>query len=156
MNDTTQQQAETARATADAMQGQAADMAREGQAQFAAAAERTQDAMREMAELARGNADAFAEATRVALEGFQTLSGEWAQFMRAQVEEASNWSKRYAAIKSPTEFVELSREATQAGVDAMVQQSSKSTELALKLANETVAPLSNRMAIALDRLKVAA
>ena len=43
-----------------------------------------------------------------------------------------------------------------AAFDAMVQQTSRNTEAMLKLAGEVVQPLSNRAALAAEKLKIAA
>ena len=40
--------------------------------------------------------------------------------------------------------------------DTLVAETSKSTEMLLKLANDVAQPLSNRAAIAVDKMKVAA
>ena len=41
-------------------------------------------------------------------------------------------------------------------VDAMVAETSKSTELMLKLANDVAQPISNRVALAAEKVRAAA
>ena len=147
---------ENIKSQVETAQTQAAEFAQTAQTQMTDAAAKAQESLRDATEFARGNAEAFAESTRIAIEGFNSLANEWATFARSQMTEATEWSKRYAAVKSPTELVELNREAMQAGIDALVKQSSKATELGLKLANDATAPLSSRIAMGVDRLKTAA
>jgi phasin family protein len=61
-----------------------------------------------------------------------------------------------AAVKSPTELMKLQADYFRSSFDALVAQTSRTTEAQLKLAGEIAQPLQNRFALAAEKLKVAA
>nr|WP_263973939.1 phasin family protein [Sphingomonas aliaeris] len=61
-----------------------------------------------------------------------------------------------SAIKSPTDFFKLQSDYARAAFDSLVAQTSKNTETMLKLAGEVAQPISNRVAVAVEKVKIAA
>jgi hypothetical protein len=59
-------------------------------------------------------------------------------------------------VKSPTEFVQLQGKLVSRNFDATVAQFSKTTEAWVKLANDTFAPISNRVSVAMEKVRKAA
>ena len=92
----------------------------------------------------------------IAAKGLETMSQGAAEFSRKQFESATAAMKTLAATRSPTEFMKLHSDYVRSMFDTMVAETSKSTEMLLKLANDVAQPLSNRAAIAVDKMKVAA
>lgn len=140
--------------------GQTADRA---QAMFSDAAERTQGAMdrgqrflSEMAELGKGNVEAMVESSRIAARGFESMGRDAAAYAKSSFEGATEAMRTMATVKSPTDFMRLQAEFARNAFDAMIAQTSKSTEASLKLAGEVAQPISNRIAVAADKMKVAA
>lgn len=64
--------------------------------------------------------------------------------------------KKVAAVKSPTELVQLQGELARRNFDAAMSFGSKNTEALVKLYNDAFAPLSSRMSVAAEKLKKAA
>jgi hypothetical protein len=60
--------------------------------------------------------------------------------------------KELAAVKSPTELFQLQGKIARRNFDMFVAASSKNTEAFLKLANDTVAPLTGRVEVATEKL----
>ena len=58
-----------------------------------------------------------------------------------------------SAVKSPVEFFQLQGEVAKQTLDAVVAEGSKFTENYLKLIGEVTQPISNRVAIAVDKVK---
>lgn len=140
--------------------GQTADRA---QAMFSDAAARTQGAMdrgqrmlTEMAELGKGNVEALVESSRIAARGFENMGRDAAAYAKSSFEGATEAMRTMATVKSPTDFMRLQAEFARNAFDAMISQTSKSTEASLKLAGEVAQPISNRIAVAADKMKVAA
>ena len=64
--------------------------------------------------------------------------------------------KSLAAVKSPAELLEKQSSLMRAHFDAAVAVSSKNSEAMLKLANEAFQPISNRVSLAVEKIKHAA
>lgn len=125
---------------------------------FADAGERSQEfvaksqkAAEEFGEIAKANVEALAEAGRIAASGARTIGQEVLASGRESVEQASAAVKTLAEAKSPTEFFQLQSEIARASFDRAVAETSKLTEQLVKLAGETVQPLSNRASLNVER-----
>ena len=96
------------------------------------------------------------ESTKIAARGIEAMSQDAAAYTRKSFEGATAAMRTLAAVKSPTEFMKLQSDYARSMMDAMIAETSRSTEAMLKLAGEVAQPISNRMAIAADKMKVAA
>lgn len=133
------------------------------QAMFADVNDRTKTAMEkgskmieEMNEFSKGNIEALVESSKIAAKGIETLGQDAAEYSRKQFESATAAMKTLASVKSPTEFLKLHSDYMRSAFDAMVAETSKNTESMLKLAGEIAQPISNRVAVAAEKIKVAA
>jgi phasin family protein len=129
------------------------------QALFADAGERSQEivkksqkAAEELAEITKANVEALAEAGRIAANGARTIGQDALASGRESIEQASTAVKSLADAKSPTEFFQLQGELVRASFDRAVAESSKLTEQLVKLAGETVQPLSTRASLNAERI----
>lgn len=121
-----------------------------------AAAEKGQEFAKEAVEFSKGNVEAIVEAGKIAAKGAEALGHELVAFTKQSVEDTTAAAKRYAAVKTPTEFFQLYSELSKATLDTMVKQGAKTTELTVKMANDAFQPISNRIALAASKLKSAA
>ena len=126
------------------------------QARAQTAASKGQEFAKDAAEFSRGNVEAIVESAKIVGTGMQAMGQEFATFAKASVEDTTAAAKRYAAIKTPAEFFALQTELTRSAIDAMVKNGSKTTEMTVKLANDAFQPISNRIALAVSKLKSAA
>jgi phasin family protein len=162
--DHTMDTAETAANIAgDAVNRMGEQMADNGQAAFADVGGRTRDALEkgsrmaeELGAFGKGNVEALVESSRIAAKGLETLGQEAAERARRSFETATQAMKTLAATRSPTEFMKLQGDYARQMFDTMVADASRSTELMLKLAGDVAQPLSNRVALAAEKIKVAA
>ena len=134
-----------------------------GQAYFAefsakakAAAEKSAKAFEDINEFGKGNVEALVESGKIAAKGFETLGQDYAEYARKQFEGTTAALKGFAAVKSPTEFFKLQADFVRGQFDSFVAESSKNTEAMLKLAGDVAKPISNRVALAAEKIKVAA
>ena len=132
-------------------------------AMFADVGDRTKGAMEkgqkmieEMSEFGKGNVEAVVESTKIAARGIEAMGQDAAAYTRKSFEGATAAIRTLAAVKSPTEFMKLQSDYARSMFDAMIAETSRSTEAMLKLAGEVAQPISNRMAIAADKMKIAA
>lgn len=107
-------------------------------------------------EFNKGNIEALVESGKIAAKGFEKLGQEQADYARKSFEQTTAAFKGMAAVKSPTELVKLHSDYVRTSFDAMVAQTSHSTEAFLKLAGEIAQPISNRFAVAAEKVKIAA
>ncbi len=106
--------------------------------------------------LNKGNVEALVESGKLAVAGVQTLAQGQAAYVRKQFEEATAAARTLASAKSPTEFLQLQGDYVRQQFDALVAETSRSTESMLKIVGEVVQPISNRVAVAVERIKQAA
>ena len=120
------------------------------------AMEKTSKIAEEMTDFAKGNVEALVESSRIAAKGFESLGQDAAEFGRKSFETATANFKTLATVKSPTEFFKLQSDFMRQSFDSIVAEASKGTETMLKLAGDAAQPLSNRVAVATDKVKTAA
>lgn len=104
----------------------------------------------------KGNVEALVESGKIAVAALQTIGQDRAAYLRKQFEEATAAARTIASAKSPTEFMKLQGDYVRQQFEALVSETSRSTEAMLKLAGEVAQPISNRVALAADKMKQAA
>ena len=107
-------------------------------------------------EFTKGNVEAVVEAGKIGLKGSQDLTRDYVEFAKKGFEESTAAMKKVAAVKTPTEFFQIQGELSRGAFDAVVKQTSKNSEAVLKLANDMFQPISNRVAVAVSKIKSAA
>jgi len=106
----------------------------------------------EVTEFAKGNVEAFVESGKIFAAGAQTLGKSYVEEAKSAYETLTADVKELAAVKSPTELFQLQGKIARRNFDMFVAASSKNTEAFLKLANDTVAPLTGRVEVATEKL----
>ncbi|HEX4694522.1 MAG TPA: phasin family protein [Sphingomonas sp.] len=107
-------------------------------------------------EFNKGNVEALVESSKIAATGLQSLGQGYADYARRQFEGVTATMKSFAGVKSPTELMTLHADFVRGQFDSLVAETSKNTEAMLKLAGDVAKPISNRVALAAEKLKVAA
>ena len=121
-----------------------------------AALEKSSAAFGDYNALAKGNVEAFVEAGKILSAGLQELGTGAVAESRSAFETLTAEVKELAAAKSPTEFLRLQSELAKKHVDHAVAVASKQSEALLKLTTDAVAPVSNRVAVSVEKLQKAA
>ncbi|AQR74138.1 phasin family protein [Sphingomonas sp. LM7] len=121
-----------------------------------AAVEKSTKLVEDANEFAKGNLEAVVESGRIAAKGFETLGQEAAEYGRKSFESATAAMKTFATVKSPADFFKLQSDFVRGAFDAYVAEASKNTEAVIKLAGDAAQPLSNRFAVAAEKVKTAA
>lgn len=149
--------------TVNAAHAMGSDMQNKTAAMFADVNDRAKGAMEkstkmveEVATFGKENVEALVESSRIAIKGLETMSQEAADYARRSMETATASMRSLSGVKSPTEFMKMQSDMLRQSFDAMVAQTSRSTESMLKLAGEIAQPISNRAAVAADKLKIPA
>lgn len=110
----------------------------------------------EATEFAKGNVEALVESGKILAAGVQDLGKTYADDAKSAYETVTADFKEFAAVKSPTEFFQLQTKLLRRNFETLVAYSSKNTEAVVKLANESIAPISSRVNVAAEKLAKAA
>lgn len=110
----------------------------------------------EMGEFTKGNFEATVESGKILAAGMQDMGKAYVADVKGAVETVTADVKEVAAVKSPTDFIQLQGKIARRNVDATVAAVSKGTEAWVKLANDVMAPLSSRASVAKDLFRKAA
>jgi phasin family protein len=121
-----------------------------------AAVEKSTKLIEEANDFAKGNVEAIVESSKIAAKGLETLGQDAAEYSRKSFETATAALKTFATVKSPTELFKLQSDFFRTSFDSYVAEASKNTEAMLKLAGDAAQPLSNRFAVAAEKVKTAA
>jgi phasin family protein len=156
ITETAKKMTEEATKVAEQAKAQTETFVGEFQTRAKAAAEKGQEFAKDAVEFSRGNVEAIVESAKIAAKGAEVIGSELAAFAKQSVEDTTVAAKRYAAVKTPAEFLALQTELSRSALDTMVKQGAKTSELTVKLANDAFAPISNRIALAVSKLKAAA
>lgn len=120
------------------------------------AVEKGQQMFEEMNSFGKGNIEAMVESSKIAVRGVESLGQDAAAYAKKSFEDATLAAKTLSTVKSPAEFMKLQGDFMRQSFDALVAQTSRGTEAMLKLAGDVAQPISNRVALAADKVKVAA
>jgi phasin family protein len=104
----------------------------------------------------KGNIEALVESSKIAAKNVEALGQEAADYAKTSFEHATEAAKTLAAAKSPTEFMKLQSDYARTAFDTMIAEGSRSTERMLKMFGEVAQPISNRVAVATDKMKISA
>jgi hypothetical protein len=121
-----------------------------------AALEKSQAALGDMGAFTKGNVEAVVESTKILASGLQEMGKSYAAETKTVVETMQAEIKELAAVKSPAEFFEKQNAMLRKQFDAAMAVTSKNSEAMLKLASEAFQPISNRVSLAVEKIKHAA
>lgn len=113
-------------------------------------------AVGEVTEFTKGNVEAVVASGKILGEGFKTLGTDYVAESKKAYATVTADAKALAAVKSPTEFFELQTSFLKRNFESAFALTSKNTEAAVKLAGDAFAPISGRVALAVEKVKKAA
>lgn len=110
----------------------------------------------EAGEFSKANVEAVVESGKIFFTGAQELIKDNIETGKTVIETVTEDAKKVAAVKSPTELMQLQGELARRNFDAVVSYGSKRTEAWVKLYNDAFAPISNRVSVAAEKISKAA
>ena len=134
----------------------AKDMAADMQERLKTAYAKTGEFAGEFNEFNKANVEAVVESGKIFFAGAQELVKGNVETGKAVVETVTEDAKKIAAVKSPTELMQLQGELARRNFDAIVSYGSQRTEAWVKLYNDAFAPISNRVSVAAEKITKAA
>lgn len=148
----TQESNKMAEATTEKMQNMMSEFSTKAKDAF----EKSTSMFGEANEFTKGNIEAVVESGKIYTKGAQELGQSMVEEARKSFEESTKAMKDMAAVKSPTEFFQLQSELARKSFDNMVAQTSKQSENMIKLMGDSFQPISNRMSLAIEKVKATA
>lgn len=110
----------------------------------------------EATEFGKANVEAVVESGKIFFAGAQDIVKSDIETGKTVLETVTEDAKKVAAVKSPTELMQLQGEIARRNFDALVSFGSKRTEAWVKLYNDAFAPISNRVSVAAEKISKAA
>jgi phasin family protein len=129
-----------------------ADVQTRAKTAYAKTSELTADA----GEFTKANVEAVVESGKIFFAGAQEIVKGDIETGKTVIETVTEDAKKIAAIKSPTELMQLQGEIVRRNFDALVSFGSKRSEAWVKLTNDAFAPISNRVSVAAEKISKAA
>lgn len=110
----------------------------------------------EAGDFGKANVEAVVESGKIFFSGAQDIVRSDIETGQSVIETVTADAKKVAAVKSPTELMQLQGEIARRNFDALVSFGSKRTEAWVKLYNDAFAPISNRVSVAAEKISKAA
>jgi phasin family protein len=104
----------------------------------------------EMMSFSQGNMEALVKASQIYATGFQDISKHLAASSKASIEESVAFTKSLLGVKSVKEAVDLQTGFAKSSIEKAVAETNKITDASVKLAEQAVAPLTARIALAVE------
>jgi len=146
----------TIKSAAEKVQAQATSLFGDVNDRTKTAMEKGSKMFEDMNDFSKGNIEAMVESSKIAAKGAEEIAKYTTEYVKTSVEKASAAAKQFAAVKSPTELFKLQSEHAKDAMDTMMAETAKFTEGYLKLLGEIAQPISNRVAVAAEKMKIAA
>jgi phasin family protein len=108
-------------------------------------------AAEDAAEFSRGNVEAFAKAAQAYVAGMQDLGRFGMAIVQGMTDHALEGAKALTSVKSLQEAAQVQANYTRSAIEKAVSESARFQEAALKVAEQSFAPLSARMTLAVEK-----
>jgi phasin family protein len=109
-------------------------------------------AAEEAAEFGRGNVEAVTKATQVYVAGVQDLGRQTMAFVQGLTDQALEGAKALSTVKSLKEATDIQATFARSAFERSFAETAKLQEAALKLAEQSFAPISARVTLAVEKL----
>jgi phasin family protein len=144
--------AEKIRATTRATQAAATNAVDTAKDQFTRAAETQFKAVDEVAAFGKSNAEAFIQAGSIFFHGMEELTRSVFGITQSHVETSLSVAKSLIAAKTLTEFTDLQNAYSKTAFDNAVSDATKISEMALKITNEAIEPITQRVTATMEHI----
>ena len=104
----------------------------------------------QMMAFGQGNMEAMVKASQIYVTGVQDISKHFAASSKASLEEAVAFTKSLMGVKSVTEAIDLQTGFTRSSIEKAVSETNKLTDASVKLAEQTIAPITARITLAVE------
>ena len=109
-------------------------------------------AAEEAAAFGRGNVEAVAKSAQAYVSGVQDLSRQAAAMVQGLAEQAMEGAKALSNVRSLKEAAEIQAGLARTAFERAISDSTRLQETALKVVEQSFAPLSARMTLAVEKM----
>jgi phasin family protein len=120
--------------------------------QFARAAESQFKTADDVAAFGKSNVEAFIQAGSIFFHGMEELTRSMFGMTQTHVETSLGVAKSLIAAKTLTEFTDLQNAFSKTAFDNAVSDATKISELALKITNEAIEPITQRVTATMEHI----
>ncbi len=113
--------------------------------------EKTMKTAEEFVSFGQGNVEAMMKCGQIWAAGVQDLSKSFAATAQAQLDQTVSTWKALAGVKSVKEAMELQSNLTRNSMGAAVTETGKLTDASMKLMEQTMAPITARVTLAVEK-----
>ncbi|MCC7274217.1 MAG: phasin family protein [Alphaproteobacteria bacterium] len=106
----------------------------------------------ELNAIGKDNVDALVKASTICAKGFEAIGKEVVNYTQARVESNLAAMKALMGARTLKEFVDLQTEFARSSFDQLVTESTKLSEIGVKVANDAFAPLNARVNTVVEKL----
>jgi phasin family protein len=111
----------------------------------------------QFASFAKDNGEAFMTASTILAKGCEGIAKAWLAFCQEVATTGASTTKQLIGAKTLREAVDLQADFAKTSFDRMVAEGTKVSEMSLKVANEAIEPINQRVNLAVEKfLKPAA
>ena len=109
----------------------------------------------EFVSFGQANVDAMVKSSQILATGVQDLTKQFATAAQASIEEVMANFRAISTVKSVKEAIELQTNLARSAVEKSLAQTGQVADQSFKLAEQALAPIAGRLAIASDTFKAA-
>jgi len=110
----------------------------------------------DMMAFSQGNIEACMNASQIWFAGVQDISKQVAAHAQAQMQETIAAMKAFGGVKSVREVVDLQASLSRSTIEKTMAETSRLADASIKLTEQSVAPITARMTLAMDKISRAA
>lgn len=103
----------------------------------------------------QGNFEALVKSGQIVATGLQDLSKQIAANAQASVDETVSTMRALGTVRSLREAMDLQTSFARSTFEKVVSQTGQITEASMKLAEQAMAPIANRVTVAVETFKAA-
>lgn len=148
--------ADKVRKTAEEIAGKAREAVKDAQTRAKAALEKNKVALSDASAFVKGNFEAVVESGKILVSGVKVIGKTYVEDTKSNFGTFKVDVQEFRGIKSPKDFVKLQGTILRKYIDGAAARNSKNGEAVLKLANEAIQPISNRVSLVREKIKKAA
>jgi phasin family protein len=110
----------------------------------------------EVASFNQGTLDAVMKSSQIWAAGVQDLSKQFAATAQSQLEQTMSTFKAMSSLRSLKDVMDLQTSFARSAVEKAMSETGRLTDASLRLAEETMAPLTARVSVAVETFSKAA
>lgn len=106
----------------------------------------------EVASFSKENVDAIMASSNAAAKGVEAINSEIMAFSKSSMDESMAAMKALSSAKNLREYFDIQNSMMKSSYDRFISESSKFSEMGLKIMSEVAEPVNARMAVVMEKM----